>query len=371
MAKKFDGKLNFNAVFASIFNMIISQQIFDTGIGDLTGIYGTRKVDGTLYGDTKLFYSTDVLKSYDWQTISYNILNKHLPKDPVVEAITIGVYRQIPITIDNYLSKQAFADEGTFGQFNGVMLAWQGKTREVYEHTKYTTDIITTAVAKAKTIGEIELAAPAGMTGYDLIRWRGQELFRQVEDYMAELNEPSRDYNDLKMLRNYSIDDFDIVVPLGVLGNVRKHDIPFLFDRDEKPRFKEIHWKYFGSINDTAATTTADNTNIRSFIEKDYGAVHVFPGDLLPNSTAYLANETYTATFTSKPSIDQPVDILFIHKKDFQIMSAFSVATNFFDPVKLDSTYYLTFGHNKVEDAHLGEYALLKISTKITVVPEE
>lgn len=370
MAKKFTGQLNTNKVFAALMNMIISQTIFDTGISSLNGIYDSRKVDGTLYGDTKLYYSTDALKSYDWETVSYNILTKHRPPSPEVEAISIGVYRQIPITIDNYLSKQAFMDEGSFGQFNGVQMEWQSKTREVYEHTKFTTDIIVTGDKLSKKLGTIELAAPAGITGYDLYRWRGQELFRQVEDYMDELNEPSRNYNDLKFLRNYHIDDFDIIIPLGVLSNVRKHDIPFLFNEDAKPRFKEIHWKYFGTLNEDAGTSQDNNKTIRSYIEKDYGTaenpIHVFPGDLIPNSVAYLANETYTAKYAERPSINQPIDILFIHKEDFPIMSAFSVSTNFFDPVQLNSNYYLTFGHNIVADAHLGERALLKISTIIT-----
>ena len=53
----YDGELKTNLVFASLFNMIISLQVFDTGISDLDGIYQSRKVDGTLFGDTKLYIS--------------------------------------------------------------------------------------------------------------------------------------------------------------------------------------------------------------------------------------------------------------------------------------------------------------------------
>lgn len=361
----FTGSLNTNKMFAGLFNMIISQQVFGTGISDLSGIYGSRKVDGTLYGDTKLFYSTDALKSYDWETVNYNILTKHKPPMPEVDAIEIGVYRQIPVTVDDYLTKQAWSDEGSFSQFNGVILEWMSRTKMVYEHTKYTTDIIITAADEATTYGNINLAAPSGVAGYDLLVWRAQELFRNIEDAMTELNEPSRKYNDLGFLRNYKMEDFDIVVPLGILSSVRKHDVPFLYNADEKPLLKEIHWKYFGTKITTTGTTGANNTTVRSFVERDYGDVHVFPGDLLPNSTAYLANEVYTAKYTARPSINAAFDVLFIHKDDFPIMSAFSTQTNFFDPVKLDSTYYLTFGHNVVEDAHLREHALLKMSVSV------
>ena len=364
---KFTGKLNTNKVFASLYNQIISLQVFDTGIADLNGLYDTRKVDGTLIGDTKLYRSTDALKSFLWDgtDAGYNLLTQHKAPDPVDEAIVIDVFRQIPITIDHYLSKQAFTDEGTFADFNGVMLEWLNKTKEVYEHTKYTTDIIVGAEDKATSLAEIDLIGDAEMKGYDLLRWRAQEFFRQLEDNLRELEEPSREYNDLGFLRNYKMDDFDIVVPLGVLSSVRKHDIPFLFNPDEKPWIKEVHWKYFGELNASAGSATATNTNIRSLIETDYGAVHVFPGDLLPNSATYKANETYTATYTKRPSLNEPITALMIHKRDYPIMSAFSVGTSFFNARTLKNNHYLTFGHNNVLEAHLGERALLKVSTKI------
>lgn len=365
----FTGQLKTNKVFASLFNMIISLQVFDTGISDLNGIYQTRKVDGTLYGDTKVYISTDALKSYAWDGTDtpggYNLLTVHRPPTPKEEALTIDTYRQIPVTVDDYLTKQAFLNEGSFSSFNGVILAWLQTTKEVYEHTTYTANILTSAEANAKSLGTVSLIAPAGISGRDLIIWRAQELYRQIEDYMKELNEPSRSYNDHAFLRNYKLEDFDIIVPLGVLSNVRKMDVPFLFNPDDKPVFKEIHWKYFGTIIDADGNTLADNTNVRALVEKDYGATHCFPGDLLPNSTAYLANEVYTATYTSRPSIDQDVTILMIHKQDYPIMSAFSVGTSFFNARRLDMNHYLTFGHNDPYDAHLGERALLKVTTDV------
>jgi hypothetical protein len=366
----YDGQLKTNLVFASLFNMIISLQVFDTGISDLGGIYESRKVDGTLFGDTKLYISTDALKSYPWDGTdtpgSYNLLTIKRPPAPVQEAITIDTFRQIPVTVDEYLTKQAFLDEGSFGSFNGVILAWLQTTKQVYEHTTYLANMVVSAQAKAKSLGTISLIAPANVDGYDLIRWRAQELYRQIEDYMKELNEPSRSYNDHAFLRNYKLEDFDIVVPLGILSSVRKHDIPFLYGPDHKPLFKEVHWKYFGAILGSNGTTGASNTTVRALVEKDYGAVHCFPGDLIPNSTAYLANEAYTASYTARPSIGADIPaILMIHKQDYPIMSAFTVGTSFFNARRLDINHYLTFGHNDVYDAHLGERALLKVATDV------
>lgn len=365
----YNGQLKTNLVFASLFNMIISLQVFDTGISDLGGIYQSRKVDGTLYGDTKLYISTDALKSYPWDGTdtpgSYNLLTIKRPPAPVQEAITIDTFRQIPVTVDEYLTKQAFLDEGSFGSFNGVILAWLQTTKQVYEHTTYLANILVSAEAKAKSLGSIALYSD--YTGKDAIVYKAQELYRQIEDYMKELNEPARTYNDHAFLRNYKLEDFDIIVPLGVLSSVKKFDVPFLYNPDDKPIFKEIHWKYFGEINTSGGTVAASNDNIRALVEKDYTVstvvTHCFPGDLLPDGATYLANETYTATYTSRPDISTDITVLMIHKQDYPIMSAFTVGTSFFNARRLDMNHYLTFGHNDVYDAHLGERALLKLAT--------
>ena len=86
---------------------------------------------------------------------------------------------------------------------------------------------------------------------------------------------------------------------------------------------------------------------------------------MLPNSTAYAKDETYTCDYASRPSINSAVTMYLIHKNDFPIMSAFTVGTSFFNARRLDMNHYLTFGHNPVYDAHIGEYPLLKIATTV------
>jgi hypothetical protein len=366
----FTGTLNTNKVFAALYNQIISMQVFGTGISDLSGIYGSRKVDGTLYGDTKLYVSTDVLASYEFDGTdspgSYNLLTIKRPPAPKINKVVIDTYRQIPVTVDDYFTKQAFSGEGAFSDFNGVVLSWLTKTKDVYEHTKFTADIITSALGSATLLQTIALAAPSGVEGYDLIRWRAQEFFRQLEDAIAELEEPSRSFNDNGFLRNYKLEDFDIVVPRGILSTVKKNDIPFLFNPDQKIDVKEVHWKYFGTKNESSGTTAASNTTVRSLIETDYSTTHVFPGDLLPDDTAYDADVTYTCTYTSRPDISAAFNAVLVHKQDFPIMSAFSVGTSFFNARRLDQNNYLTFGHNDVAASHIGEYALLKVTTTVS-----
>ena len=110
----FNGTLNTNEIFSALYNMIISQEVF---ADNLTGddLVDKARVDGGLYGDTKLFYATDVLASSEWgnDAEATNLLALDRPDAPECQAIVLDQFRQIRLTVDNYMSKRAFADEGT------------------------------------------------------------------------------------------------------------------------------------------------------------------------------------------------------------------------------------------------------------------
>ena len=57
--------LNQNKITAALFNMIISQQVFDSGVAS-TELADRFRVDGTLFGDTKLYHSFDIGSPEDW-----------------------------------------------------------------------------------------------------------------------------------------------------------------------------------------------------------------------------------------------------------------------------------------------------------------
>jgi len=121
----FTGKLNSNAIFSGIYNMIISQQVFADNIkGTHSKLVDAARTDGGLYGDTKLYYATDALKSAPWgkDAEALNLLALHRPESPKCQAITLDQFRQISLTVDNYLTKQAWATESAFSEFNSVML---------------------------------------------------------------------------------------------------------------------------------------------------------------------------------------------------------------------------------------------------------
>ena len=97
--------LTANEVYNSLANLIISQQVFADNISKHQTLVDKARVDGGgLYGDTKLYYATDVLKSVAWgkDAEAANLLELDRANDPDVQAIKLDVFRQIRLTVDRH-----------------------------------------------------------------------------------------------------------------------------------------------------------------------------------------------------------------------------------------------------------------------------
>ena len=352
----YNGKLRQNEIFAAIYNMIISQHVFADNIRVNTALVDRFKVDGTLYGDTKLYYSTDVLASTPWgqDAAASTLLALHRPKAPETQAISIDTFRQIPLTVDNYLTKRAFMDENTFSSFTSVMLGWIGETKKVYESTLMNSYIGTTKTAANKATVEVDLSdvQPGENATLEELeaanRLRAMYIAESIANTMVDLADTTRDFTDYKQLRSYDPSRFFIVWNSRFFNKIRKVDLPTIFNQAGLMEDLEsivLPSRFFGTKNTTAGKTEATNTTVRSLLEKDYGEapsiVHVFPGDLLPDDTDYLANETYTET--------DDIICKLVHKDAVPLMSGFSVGTSFFNPKSLTENHYLTWGHNSLE----------------------
>ena len=372
----FTGTLNQNEIFAALYNMIISQQVFADNIYDTKSTLADKsRVDGTLYGDTKLYYSTDVLKSFAWtnDAEAQNLLKLHRPEAPEVQAITIDTFRMIPITVDNYLSKRAFSTEGAFSAFNSQMLGWMRDTKKVYDATLFNSFVGTHAAglgSDGKGVKQnVQIAIPAEPDGADdyntesYNRIVAQTIAERMADLIVDLEDVNRDYNDYGNLRSYNANDLVFVWNSEWVNKIKKLDLPTIFHKDgliDKFAQHTLPARYFGNVNASGGTTSGTNTTVRSLIEKDYNTVepnqagydaskHVFPGDLLPKNTAYGANETYTE--------DSTVVFKVYHKNSVPFMTAFETGTEFFNPRSLTSTHYLIWGYNGLE--HLKNYPFI------------
>jgi hypothetical protein len=368
----FTGQLNSNEIFAALYNMIISQQVFADNIYDTKSTLAEMsRVDGSLYGDTKLYYSTDVLKSFEWtgDAEAQNLLKLHRPEAPECQEITIDTFRMIPLTVDNYLSKRAWATESAFSQFNSQILSWLRDTKKIYDATLFNTFIGTTSSLVGKQTKTINLPAePDGADDYNTEAYNriiAQTIATEMADLIVDLEDVSRDYNDYGNLRSYNVDDLVFVWNSEQVNKIRKLDLPTIFHKEgliDKFAEHTLPSRYFGNVNASGGTTSATNITIRSLIEKDYNTVepdepgydakkHVFPGDLLPANTQYQANETYG----EDPSIICKI----YHKDSVPFMTGFETGTEFFNPRSLTETHYLIWGHNDLE--YLKNYPFITV----------
>lgn len=361
----FTGQLRSNEIYASIYNMIISQQVFADNIYDTkASLVDMARVDGGLYGDQKLFYATDVLKTNPWGNDSEaaNLLSLDRPDGPVIQTIVLDQFRQIRLTLDNYLSKRAWATEGAFSEFNSVMLGWIRDTKRIYDSTLYNTFIGTHETSTGKQNMTITVGAEpdSDATNVDIEaynRLTAQTIAMEMSNLMVDLEDVTRDYNDYGFLRSYNSDDLIAVWNSEVVNKINKLDLPMIYNSlkiDKKGEYT-LPARYFGKINTSAGTAPASNSSIRSLAEADYKVgdvtTHVFPGDLLPGGAAYTANTTYT--------VDPTIAFKIMHKRSVPLMSAFEVGTSFFNPRSLTENHYLTWGYNTLE--HISNYPYITV----------
>lgn len=354
----FTGTLRKNDVLGLIYNMIINQRVFSRNVTLKNRLVDKAKRNVGLYGDTELFYATDVLKSVEWgKDGATNVLELHRPESPECQAISIDKYRQIALTLDNYLTKQAWGTEGAFNEFQTVMQGWMSDTKDIYDVTTYNAFFGTCESADATVVDSgsqnisFTIADSVGNAeGIEKEKLEGMYIAQKLADLIDDLAEPSRAYNDYGNLRSYDPSQLKIVFNNKWVNKIKKVDLPAIYHNDIIKMGESLNHRYFGHVNVDAGTTESTNTNVRSLVEKDYGDVHVFPGDLLPNATEYLANETYT---------EDPDIICKIIVEYPPYLSAFSVGTSFFNPRSLTENFYTTWGHNTLE--HLYNFPMITV----------
>ena len=358
----FTGQLRSNEIFSALYNMIISQEVFADNLGEHQTLVDKARVDGGLYGDTKLYYSTDVLKSVPWgnDAEAANLLALHRPEAPECQEIHLDIFRQICLTVDNYLSKRAWATEGAFSSFNSVMLGWMKDTKRVYDGTLYNVFIGTTKASGAGQTVKVDLSGATSLTGVEKEQMEAMLIAQKLADLMVAMGDYSRDFNDYGNLRSYAKNGIKVIWNSKFVNKIRKVDLPTIFHKDGLvDKFEEdiLPERYFGDVNTEKLTAIAANT-VRSTIEKDYTVsskiTHVFPGDYIPAGATVEIGEGYKA-----PVKDVICKVL-VRLPPY--MSAFEVGTSFFNAKSLTENHYLTFGHNTIE--YLKNYPFITVQVK-------
>lgn len=387
----FTGQLRSNEIFSALFNMVISQQVFaDNLSGTGSALVDKARVDGGLYGDTKLFYATDVLKSAPWgnDAEAENLLALHRPDNPSVQAIHLDKFRQISLTVDNYLSKRAWGTPDAFSQFNSVMMGWIRDTKRIYDASTYNTYIGTAVGTSTKQTLTVPVStAVSGLTGIEAANMEALTVAESIANLLIDLKDFSRDFNDYGYLRSYGDEAIKIVWNAKFANKLKKVDMPAIFHKEglvDKFEQEVLPARYFGTVivsgniaSYSAATPTTGkpidsddstyvpgtanaNGTIRSLVEKDVKVgstdFHVFPGDEIPAGATVGASKQFALGETY---IEQADVIGKVVIKLPPFMSAFEVGTSFYNPKSLTENHYLTWGHNTLE--YLKNYPMIKI----------
>lgn len=365
--------LNANEVYAALSNMIISQEVFADNISDgYSSLVDRARVDGGLYGDMKLYTATDCLRSYAWtgDNEASSLLNVHRAPEPKTQKIELSIFRQIPITVDYYLSKRAWMGEGVFSSFTQVLLGWLRETKAIYDQTLFNTFIGTHKAADPSTKQSLVVDINDDLVdSYDpttattaeqesMNRLNAQNIAKSLADLFVQLRKPSRDYNDLEFMRSYRREDILVVWNSRWVNEIVKLDTPAIFHSEEviKELFKEeniLPPEYFGDL--AAAGGTANGSTHRATRELEFTVggttYHVFAGELIPAGATYNADECYVA--------DEKIVCKIMHRRSVPLMSAFEVGTSFFNAKSLTENHYLTWGHNALE--HLANYPYITV----------
>lgn len=360
----FDGTLNRNLIQSMLFNMIIAQQTFADNIaGADEDLVSQGRVEGSLFGDTKLYYSIDILGSYNWlaDEEARNLLKLHRPNAPKVQKIVIDTYRQIALTMDNYLSKQPWSSETYFNEWASVQMQQIGETKRVHESSIYNTYIGTHRGNADRSLIEVELpVAGASATAVEkeaTNRLRGGEIAVTIANEIVGLTHLSRKYNDYGYMRSYSKERIKVIWNSKYVNEIKYVDIPSVFNNQalkEKLDSEVLPDHYFGVIGTQDKVSTGAEI---SLVEEDFtdgtDTYHVFPGEEIPTGCQIKANEYYT--------IDKNVicKILVVLPP---MMVAFSVGTSFFNSRSLTETHFLTFGYSKPQ--YLENYPYLEVREK-------
>lgn len=352
----FNGRLNSNEIYSSLYNMIISQQVFSDRVGEGKRLVDKARVDGGLFGDTKLYYSTDVLKSHSWgnDAEASNLLALDRPKAPECQAITLNQFRQIRLTLDDYLSKRAWTDEGAFGQFNAVMESYLGKTKRIYDVTTYNAFIGTAESTEGDQNQTVSVTATSGttITAED----EAKAVAEKIADILDDMEDFATGFNDYGQGTMFDRLQVEVIWNSKIVNRLLKKDTPTIYHKDgliDKIDNEKLNSKYFGTIN--ASATAGDGSTIRSLIEQEIGSNHYFAGELIKTGDTAPAGTSYTEddTIACKLLVKLP-----------PYMSAFEVGTTFFNPRSLTTNRYLTWGHNTIEYLKGYPYITLRIGSQ-------
>lgn len=363
----FTGTLTQNAVLNTLYNMIIGQEVFSKNIAVKGTLADKFRIDGTLYGDTKLFISTDIGTIYDFPNSSATLLSKTQPVDPEVQAVKVDTFKQTALTVDGVKLKQAFMSADIYGAFVSVVLQWLRDSMKILNMTLINSFIGTVVTEADVNEVEVDIYENSDATSISELRqaesYAAERIGATLANVMIELKDVLRDFNEYNFLRSYDVSDFMIVWNKAWNTKIRHISLPQIFNKDDvlgKYLDTEVlNDRYFGNVK-TANGTVGANEEVRTLVDRVIDDLQYFPGDLLPEEATYLKGEAYVN--------DNSIICKIVHKRAIPFMSALIIQTEFYNPKDLDRNHYLTWGYS--QPTYLKELPIITVKANMIDLKE-
>jgi hypothetical protein len=354
----FNGHLNPNEVFGSIYNAIINQVVKAPSLVDNYNFVEKFRTEGSMYGDTVLFYDQDVLATREWlgDAEAQNLLAVERPEDPKCQAVTLNKFRICKTSLDSYLTKRAWSTENAFTQFNDIVMSMVSATKKLYEVTlinAYLGTVEGAAEASSLTVPLSDIEE----TGEAKNRLEAQMIAQYIADLLVNMKDYSRDYNDYGFMRAYNENDLMVIWNSKYVNKINKLDLPTIFNKAglmDKFEQNILPARYFGTDVDTNALPTGltlqsngkikigstyTGNTIRTKEEDVFASGHKFAGEALALNDEFVPGTAYLE--------DEDIICKVITKDTVKYMAGFETATDFFNPQALITSKMLVFGFSQ------------------------
>lgn len=355
----FNGHLNPSEVFGSIFNMIINQVVKTPELADNYNFVEKFRTEGSLYGDTVLFYDQNVLSTRPWlgDGEAQNLLAIERPEDPKCQAVTLNKFRICKTSLDSYLTKRAWSTESAFTQFNDIVMSMVSATKKLYEVTLINAYLGTVEGNATKSELEVPLGANITATGEEKNRLEAQTIAQYIADLIVDMKDYSGDYNDYGFMRAYNENDLMVVWNSKYVNKINKLDLPTIFNKAglmDKFEQNILPAKYFGDIVGSTSLPTGltlgtdglvaigssyAGAPIRTMEEDTFTSGHKFAGEALAAGDKFVPGKVYIE--------NEDIICKVITKDTIKYMAAFETATEFFNPQALVTSKMLVWGFSE------------------------
>ena len=189
-------------------------------------------------------------------------------------------------------------------------------------------------------------------------RIRAAKIKEAILNLKADMADNSRKYNGYGFYASYDWNDFTAAWNAKYINAINSLSLYSTFNPEYiKEATDGRIWtpKWFGNVLTTQGTTGSSNTDVYSLVEVNSdgspnfpltntqlssGVYRIFPGDLLPNSFSYDANEAYQR--------DDKVICKVFAPEYVYYMTGYQQGDSFYNPRSATTNHYLRKGFSDV-----------------------